>query len=527
MPPRPAPKGESKTGLVVTLVLFILLTLGLGVATYYGFAEQEKLTKEAKEAKNNAEIYKKEREWYRGQAWYYRAVIGKAQDIKAADLGTWKNQLDQGGMAAFKNPQPPEDKDSVSKLIRDDFDKKFGWNPQENRPLKTYEQLLDQEATKQQALEKRLDTLRDQVAKLTAKNKELEGQLAEAQANYQTALTQLQKKTNDDRSSDRDTIAKLENDIKKNSEKFAEDLKKSDDERRKVAEDLKKRGQEVDDLNKLLRKQDMIIQQREIKSVAERQAVFHPEWQIVRMDTRGTNPYINLGAADGVKPQLTFSIHGRDVDGKVSPTAKGTMEVVSVLGEHLSQTRITSVKDGFRDPIMKGDVLHNPSWDPNFKKHVVVAGVIDLTASGRDDTAEFIRNLQRQNVVVDAYVDTKTGKVKGRMSVDTDYLVVNEVIDKMSPRDRNPTLDQAMREAIRTLKEEAKKNGVQILGLRRYLEMIGYRMPRHMQEEADTSLYGGGLRPDLSPPPIPGDRPAGDKQPPDRQPGDRLPAGDK
>jgi hypothetical protein len=38
MPPKRA-AAESKQGLVITLVLFILLTLGLGVATYYGFAE--------------------------------------------------------------------------------------------------------------------------------------------------------------------------------------------------------------------------------------------------------------------------------------------------------------------------------------------------------------------------------------------------------------------------------------------------------------------------------------------------------
>jgi len=38
-----SPKGESKNGLIVTLVFFILATIGLGVSTYFGFSEQETL----------------------------------------------------------------------------------------------------------------------------------------------------------------------------------------------------------------------------------------------------------------------------------------------------------------------------------------------------------------------------------------------------------------------------------------------------------------------------------------------------
>ena len=37
-----SPTKESNTGLVVTLVFFILSTIGLGVSTYMGFAEQKK-----------------------------------------------------------------------------------------------------------------------------------------------------------------------------------------------------------------------------------------------------------------------------------------------------------------------------------------------------------------------------------------------------------------------------------------------------------------------------------------------------
>ncbi|HEY7154125.1 MAG TPA: sigma-70 family RNA polymerase sigma factor [Gemmataceae bacterium] len=97
----------------------------------------------------------------------------------------------------------------------------------------------------------------------------------------------------------------------------------------------------------------------------EAPANMRTDWKIVRMDRRGTNPYINLGSADKVKPQLTFTIHGVGLDGRPNPRPKGTLEVVNVIANHLSQARVTSVKDANRDPILVGDILYNPNLRPD------------------------------------------------------------------------------------------------------------------------------------------------------------------
>jgi RNA polymerase sigma factor (sigma-70 family) len=98
-------------------------------------------------------------------------------------------------------------------------------------------------------------------------------------------------------------------------------------------------------------------------------------WKIVRLDASGKVPYINLGSADRVTPGLTFSVHGVGRDGRPLPAVKGTVEVFKVLGEHLSQARVTSVAGPGRDPIIQGDLLFNPSWHP--------MGGIDLEAGSR------------------------------------------------------------------------------------------------------------------------------------------------
>ncbi len=175
-------------------------------------------------------------------------------------------------------------------------------------------------------------------------------------------------------------------------------------------------------------------QKERLEAIAARSTEAPPtlrtDWKIIEMDRRGTNPYINLGSADHVKPQLTFSIHGVGLDGRPIGPPKGTLEVVNVIGDHLSRTRVTAVKDPNRDPILKGDVLYNPSWNPILKKHVALAGIMDLTGDGRDSLAEFMRNLERQNVIVDAWLDPKDYSIKGKgITVRTDYLIQGESME--------------------------------------------------------------------------------------------------
>ena len=234
------------------------------------------------------------------------------------------------------------------------------------------------------------------------------------------------------------------------------------------------------------------------------------EWKIIQMDSRGLNPYINLGSSDHVKPQLTFTIHGMGVDGRPNPRPKGTLEVVNVIAPHLSQTRITSAKDRNRDPITKGDVIYNASWNPNLKKHVAIAGIIDLSGDGHDNLYEFMRALERQNIVVDAYLDPKEGAVKGKVTFRTDFLILGDLPDIVSGGKMND-LAEKISTGQKLMQTEAKKYGVQQKGLGAYLELIGFRLPRSSRETR-PSLYDPDRRPEQAP------RLGGDKAPPPMRP---------
>jgi hypothetical protein len=521
---------ESKQGLVITLVFFILTTIGLGVATYYGFAEQESLQKAAKDAKKNEDVFKAERDWYRFQAHLYRTYMGhppQHKDFNAKDLARDKAALDKKQLT-MANAQ--KDKDDVSNFVENTLNKAMPWDAaKDDAPALTYERRLDGKDRAYAALEKNANQLKEDKEAAERRAKDADELAKTEQKGFQAKLLEQAKKIEQDRATDRNTIANLQKDLTKagedrdkakNAAAAAETaLAKTKGELVKAEGQLADLRRHQEDLKGELSKKQAQLALVSEKSgldvgALEAQALdaralellrnWRKDWQIVQMDRKGTNPYINLGSADKVVPQLTFSIHARGPDGRLSPNPKGALEVVRVVGPHLSRVRVTAVKDPKADPILKGDRLFNPTWDPSLRKHVAVAGLIDLTGDGTDSTAELVRMLQRQGTVVDAYVDLneKEPVVKGKgITVSTDYLIVGDPVEgSRHPQARgNPDFvkkvdgkgtgpDGKDAGEVEKLKRKARENGVTIIGLRKYLDMIGYRSPRLAAES-------GGARP--------------------------------
>jgi hypothetical protein len=499
--PRETSKGESKQGLVITLVFFILATIGLGVATYFGFADQAEKEKLAKDANDKKKLIEEDRDWYKFQAQIYRSYMGETQNINPGDLNTRREQYmtDRLGTKAT-------DKQDVDKVIKEKLDKELGWNAKENRPERTFQDLLATKEKEKDALLTKISGLEKAKEQAQKQAKEQEELAKEAQKNLDTKLAEQAKKNTDDLSGDRKTIDDLRNEIARLGTEIENLKKKGVADQQALVKQIKEKDQRMAKMKELLDARNAELAQVQVKS-KEAPPSMRTDWRIVYMDPRGTNPYINLGSVDKVKPQLTFSIHGVTTDGRPISEAKGTLEVVNVIGEHVSQTRITSVKDQNRDPILKGDVLYNPSWNPTIKKHVALAGVIDLTGDGRDSLYEFMRNLERQSIIVDAYLDPKDFQVKGKVTVRTDFLIIGESLEfQITGREKNPEFHKKLDKGIRDMKDQANANGVAIKSLSQYLEMIGYRLPRSTGEQ--SGLYNPTLRPDQAP------RIGGDKTPP-------------
>lgn len=123
------------------------------------------------------------------------------------------------------------------------------------------------------------------------------------------------------------------------------------------------------------------------------------------------------------------------------------------------------------------------------------AGVIDLTGDGRDGTLEFVRNLDKQGVAVDAYLDTRDMAVKGKgISRQTGYLVLGEVLEfQQQERIREGDVRQERKMSINAevakMREDAIRHGVTIVPARRFMALMGFKMPRVAATLDDWNAY--------------------------------------
>src|SRR5262249_48012145 len=184
------------------------------------------------------------------------------------------------------------------------------------------------------------------------------------------------------------------------------------------------------------------------------------------------------GSADRVTPQLTFSVHERKPDGRLNPTPKATVEVVRIISPNVSQVKITSATDARRDPVLKGDRLVHPTWGPDKKKFIAIAGVVDLDGDGTDGTAKFLRLLAKQNIEVDSYIDISDEKApklwerqKDRpMTIDTEYLVLGyNLTNTKHTKARDTTYNQQFDALMKKQRDAAADRAVKVIRLGDYL----------------------------------------------------------
>jgi hypothetical protein len=520
--------GSPSQALIITLIFFILATIILGVTTYLGFDGQTALAAQAKEADKKAKDWENDADWYKFQAVYFRNIAGDKLAKDGEVAGPLKSRWQQ-----LKGVTRDTLKEDAGKLV-EQYDKNFGWDPQTNLPKTSYKAQL---AEKQ----KEIDKLKQDLAASKAEASQARTEAAAATDEYKKAravygdeLKKLQTLFTTDLTKHQNTVAMLQKQLdevnnartdEKNT--TAKTLEDSDKEKQKLEKD--KKGLEV------------VIQKLEEKHEMKKLDAQTPVLgRVVSFNGTGSMPFINLGSADGVKPELTFTVCSADVDGhpvlynvmgqddkpvlgagnRPLKEGKATIEVVSVLGAHLSQARITWWRDGSgrNDPVLKGDVLLNPGWNPNEPTHVAITGFIDMSGLSHDDIQDLRRRLERQNIVIDAWLDVSDMTIKGKgITRETNLLILGSDRDPRGgnrPGREDDPNQKKIGELQVQMVEDAIRKGVRIITLRDYLALSGFRVPRTGMNEN----LGGGRAPALpaapAAPPAGGDKDApknGDK----------------
>jgi hypothetical protein len=461
----PANKGaESKQGLVITLVGFVLLSIILGVTTYYGYAEQDALRKAATDAKNEATSAKKNRDWYKYVALKLKEYTGDLTKQETEELSVAPGKSSPGEDQAAYNALFAE---LQNKLAKD----ATTVEPYRQRVARLEEELRNKE-TMLQAERNNLKKEREDHARAMevarAELKEANDKLDKAQA---ANLADRQK-------SEQDLLSRLQ--------EFGDTSQELEKVKKQAATDVgtlqkqgKERQNEIRDLDETVSKLQEKMRPPDLQKFSK------PKAKIVNVDVRSQMAWIDVGSADNIRRQqaLTFSIFGSGIAGAGNPARKGALEVIDVVGPHLSRAKITETVDARRMPIQTGDLLVNPAWSPTMQEHVAIAGLIDLAGDGRDHSDELKRALSRQNVVVDAYVDLKDATIKGKMTHKTDYLILGEqpqfnANSTFREGDLRFERKQEIIGKIAEMQDQARKLGTTVVPLHRFVALTGYQVPQ-------------------------------------------------
>ena len=205
-----------------------------------------------------------------------------------------------------------------------------------------------------------------------------------------------------------------------------------------------------------------------------------PDGKVAWITRDQSTLYVNLGRADGLRRQQTFSVYDVDENNLARASRKGGIEITHILDDHSAQARIIDETDATH-PILPGDVIYSPVWQAGLATRFAMAGFIDINGDEISDR-ELVKNLIVLNGgVIEAEVDDN-GKLTGELTINTRYLI-------KGGRPTETSSEEAVGAFSRII-AEAERLGTQQISAERFVSDAGYKAIDR------TVSLGPGARPD-------------------------------
>ena len=396
-------------GLQIAVIMFAMLTIVLAITTYVFYAQSEDNRKQ----KEDIAVTVAERDTQNNKLMYEVAqlkfVLGLG-NITDADLDLAKSKA--GGSTTTV--------DEVKAAFAADM-ALFASNvaPTEARNYRTLPVYLLKEINRKHedtdvALKERTAAEQAKVQAAAAdagRVKVAEDSIAKATSDLETLRTSY--------TEDRATLTKTNEDLAGRLTKKDADYKKAQEDYQRnllTSNTLASKSQDL--VNAFKTRIDAME-----KGIGGADLFESPDGRVTWVNQKQQLCWINLGRADGLERQTTFSVYDHNEQGVSSAKAKGRIEVVTLRDDHLAECKI--LEDSVSNPILPNDVIHSPTWSPGQRVHFALVGFMDINGDHVSDRA-LVRNIITMNGgVIDAEL-SDDGKPTGAISVETRYLVTGE-----------------------------------------------------------------------------------------------------
>ncbi len=435
-------------GLQIALIIFVVIAIVLGVFTYIFYSNEQKALKDV--ASKTAEVDR------------MRATVDqqdKAYQVLLSTLG--QSEFDETAIKPYREsllsqsgPVPDKMKIVWANYERDmrKFDDSYT-EARNYRNLPNYmesvlrikQQKITETDTKLRELKQEADKAAEQYrVALKAKDDELKAAAAaraQLSAAYDTSVADI-----------RSTKQKLADQIAS----VQGTLKSTSDAAKKMQSSLETRVQTLTRDNK-----DLVRERNRLTETPVQQT---PDGMVTFVNQRGRSVWINRGDADGLQRGVTFSVLDKNTTSVEGAKPKGSIEITRIVEPHLAEANILS--DDISNPILDGDLIYSPSWQPGAKIHFALVGFMDYNGDGKDDSALVRNAITLNNGVIDAQA-TATGRKTGTMTVTTRYLVVgNRPNDKSDP--------EALKQYSLMI-DRAEKLGIEQISVSKLLNSMGVK----------------------------------------------------
>jgi hypothetical protein len=304
-------------------------------------------------------------------------------------------------------------------------------------------------AKREAALNEEKNTL---AKRLQAVESEKEAQVAQAQ--------EAMKKAQADAATERNAFKQDRSELEKTKQELQKNL---DQQRGNYEKQIADRDTQIknmtDEIGKLKHAVANLIEQRKDEPGSFEIADGRVSW----VNQNGT-VWINLGSADSLRRQVTFSVYDADQHDAAKAEKKGSLEVTRILGEHMAEARITD--DSATNPIIVGDNIYSQVWHRGKKLRFALTGIIDFDGDGQSDM-QLARDLIELNGgIVDAYL-TEEGEVEGVITANTRYLVLGDAPESATKVN--------LQKGWNDMSQTATALGVESIDVSQFLAQMGYK----------------------------------------------------
>jgi len=453
---------RNQQGVVITLIVFIVLTLILGVTTYFGFKGLSEKKQELAQAQSDLQNATSE-----NSSW--AASFKKTKDV-AGFAGLGDGHADLAGLA-----------DKMTERVKG-LDAATGGATTYEAAVANLAANLAQKntelATAQAEVAAAQAAMNAEIEKSAAQKTEFDDKVAKMQADFDKSLA--------DAKASYDELTASFNTQTQEVDKVKAQAKDAIAKAQQETADYKETATAFADINSDLSRRIDQLSNAEFERA---------DAQVVYADQANKTVRLNVGTDDGIRPLTTFNVFPADAIDVGGAKSKGSVQVVAAIGPHECEARI--LEDEMSSPIMAGDLVYTPLWRPGEAVRYALDFNLDINGDGRSDLDEIIGLIQSSGGEVAAYLDAD-GKEVGSIDAGVYRLVVSEeeILDVLK---NDFALDQATKDQIVATREgfldAAAKNGVRTMTLSDFLVRVGYKksaqVTRYKEEGGVSTLENG------------------------------------